>query len=269
MAAHQLFDNANNLFDNKKYFRSHVMYMAAIKQCPPDDNKFLSQIYTKLSVTQFAMQKVDESIQSATKAIQTDPTNSQSYFQRASIFESSQNWRDALRDYQLSLKNDPDNETCKEKIKFVEEKIEEHKQNSMNNSVEGENEPIPRFTDLYAKDMVNDMAMNGIRPSRRIATEIVKSAFDIISNLPNIVYVDKIKKITIVGDVHGQFHDVFEIFNEHGFPSDENPYLFNGDFVDRGPEGIEILLALFAFKIALPNSMFLNRGNQFVLFDLI
>lgn len=264
MASHQLFDNANQLFNTKKYFRAHIMYMAAIKQCPSDDNKFLSQIYTKLSATQFAMQKIDESIQSATKAIQVDPTNSESYIQRASIFESSQNWRDALRDYQLALKADSNNENCQEKVKLIEEKIEQHKQNSMNNSVEGENEPIPRFTEFYAKDMINDMITNGVRPSRKIATEIVKLAFDIFSNLPNIVEIDNIKNIIIVGDVHGQFHDVVEIFNKQGFPSEENPYFFNGDFVDRGPEGIEILLALFAFKIASPKSIYLNRGNQFV-----
>lgn len=263
--AHQLYDNANQFFDNKKYFRAHIMYNAAIKQCPSDDNAFLSQIYTKLSATQFAMQKVDESIQSATKAIQADQTNSQAFVQRAEIFESSQNWRDALRDYQSALNINPGNEIYQNKVKFIEDLIEQHKQNSTNKSNEDDNEPIPRFTEFYAKDILNDMLLNGVRPSRRIATEIVKTAFNMISNLPNVVSIDHIKNIIIVGDVHGQFQDVAEIFKQNGFPSEENPYLFNGDFVDRGPQGIEILLTLFAFKIACPKSIYLNRGNQYVL----
>jgi serine/threonine-protein phosphatase 5 len=48
----------------------------------------------------------------------------------------------------------------------------------------------------------------------------------------------------------------------NGYPSETNPYLFNGDFVDRGNWGVEVLLTLLAFKVALPNHMWMNRGNH-------
>lgn len=39
-------------------------------------------------------------------------------------------------------------------------------------------------------------------------------------------------------------------------------YLFNGDIADRGRYAVEIFLILFAFKLAEPSSVIINRGNH-------
>ncbi|KDO21509.1 hypothetical protein SPRG_12473 [Saprolegnia parasitica CBS 223.65] len=69
-------------------------------------------------------------------------------------------------------------------------------------------------------------------------------------------------KLTIVGDLHGQLQDLFCIFLANGLPSHANMYLFNGDFVDRGVYGAEVVLTLLSFKLLYPNAVFLNRGNH-------
>jgi diadenosine tetraphosphatase ApaH/serine/threonine PP2A family protein phosphatase len=46
-------------------------------------------------------------------------------------------------------------------------------------------------------------------------------------------------------------------------PSEDNPYVFNGDFVDRGSFSVEVVLTLLAFKASCaPLAMTLIRGNH-------
>ncbi|KAL1791113.1 serine serine/threonine-protein phosphatase with EF-hands 2 [Sigmodon hispidus] len=42
----------------------------------------------------------------------------------------------------------------------------------------------------------------------------------------------------------------------------ERAYIFNGDFVDRGRESVEVLMVLFAFMLVYPKEFHLNRGNH-------
>lgn len=81
---------------------------------------------------------------------------------------------------------------------------------------------------------------------------------------PNIQTIDTEtnRKITVVGDLHGQLKDLFQIFQLNDIPSPNNIYIFNGDFVDRGMNGVEIFFILSCFKLLYPNSVFLNRGNH-------
>eukprot|EP00759_Apiculatamorpha_spiralis_P038075 PhF_6_TR37544/c1_g1_i1/m.55608 len=75
-------------------------------------------------------------------------------------------------------------------------------------------------------------------------------------------------KIVVVGDLHGQFHDLLHILKENGLPdvNKGTSYVFNGDFVDRGANSVEILLLLYGMLVACPQAVYLNRGNHEVFY---
>ena len=67
--------------------------------------------------------------------------------------------------------------------------------------------------------------------------------------------------VTVVGDVHGQWHDLMEIFQIGGTPPDTN-YLFLGDYVDRGYYSVETVQIVACFKVRYPDRVFMIRGNH-------
>jgi serine/threonine-protein phosphatase 5 len=69
-------------------------------------------------------------------------------------------------------------------------------------------------------------------------------------------------QFTVCGDTHGQYYDLLNIFELGGFPSSTNPYLFNGDFCDRGSFSVEVVTSLIALKVAMPDAIYMSRGNH-------
>lgn len=80
------------------------------------------------------------------------------------------------------------------------------------------------------------------------------------------------EKIVVVGDIHGQFHDLHRMFAMFRKPELEkdgmwlgaltHKFMFLGDYVDRGHNSLECIVLLLALKCRFPNSYYLLRGNH-------
>jgi len=94
---------------------------------------------------------------------------------------------------------------------------------------------------------------------------IVQQAAAQLDALPTLVEVEvpPEAKLHVVGDLHGQFPELLRVLELCGPPEPQrNSILFNGDFVDRGPRSVEVILSLLALMLAYPGCVFLNRGNH-------
>lgn len=100
--------------------------------------------------------------------------------------------------------------------------------------------------------------------ARRHAYGLVQDSIELLRGAATVedVEVPAGGSLTVCGDVHGQYYDLLHIWELNGEPSAENPYLFNGDFVDRGSFSLEVILALLAWKLCFPRHVHLSRGNH-------
>ena len=131
---------------------------------------------------------------------------------------------------------------------------------------EFENDLFPtdmNLTNQHVEKLVEEI-VNGKKIDIVHVQNLMKSLTALLRTKPNVteITVPKDGRITVVGDTHGQLSDLVYILTRQGMPNENNMYLFNGDFVDRGLFGTEVFVILSALKIANPKFVFLNRGNH-------
>ncbi|CCW65477.1 unnamed protein product [Phytomonas sp. EM1] len=143
-------------------------------------------------------------------------------------------------------------------------------------SVNEEYDVLYRLLELLPENYASKIAAEQRVPEELIILIILK-ARSIIASEP--IFIEMESPIYICGDLHGQYYDLINILNrcpplggkvfgrkstDAGDCSNKKTFnfLFLGDYVDRGPRSIEVMITLLVLKIISPSSITMLRGNH-------
>lgn len=288
----QIKAEANKAFKANKFIEAEQLYTSAIELAisissrTEEEKLTLAILYGNRSNTSLKLEQYGQSITDATEALVENPKYFKAYHRRASAYFALGNYKLAKKDYQILQGILQDKKDATLKLKECERRIREiafskaiqstNPQPKISNTIDlttfkvDDSYKGPRISEdgIVTLEFINEM-IEAFKQQKLLhiqyALQIVLKAKEIFDKLPNVVDVkiNKDEHITVCGDVHGQYYDlVNSIFKQNGLPSKENPYVFNGDFVDRGSFSVEVIITLLAIKCYCPESIHLTRGNH-------
>lgn len=116
---------------------------------------------------------------------------------------------------------------------------------------------------------MTDFNVDNIISSIRSGNSVEESnVLQVLAKLQEILYnentIIEVQSPTyIVGDIHGQLYDLFNMFDTLNPKGTKNlKYVFMGDYVDRGRFSLDTFIYLAAHKVKYPKQFFLLRGNH-------
>ncbi|XP_053209207.1 serine/threonine-protein phosphatase 5-like [Panonychus citri] len=273
-------ETANQHFKDQDYLQAILLYSQAISY---DDTS--ATLYSNRSIAHLRLENFGYALSDATKAIECDPNYVKGYYRRAAAHMALGKYRESLKDFEHILRINPSNKEarlrlneCKRLIRkqAFEKAISVDCEKSIASTIDPDsmecesNYDGPHLVNgqvtLEFVQALIETFKQGKKLDKKYAYMIILQVADLFRKCNSLVDVTipqtEYSKFTVCGDIHGQYFDLLNIFRLNELPSETNPYLFNGDFVDRGSFSVECILTLFAFKALYPDHFFMSRGNH-------
>lgn len=125
--------------------------------------------------------------------------------------------------------------------------------------------PIAESREWTSSDLLFIFNSNGLIP-HETAIKIIVRGTNRLNKLPNKLNIKA--PVTVIGDTHGQLPDALQVLTKGGLQAltaglkNKVKYMYVGDFVDRGPRSVELLLLLLSLQEEFPDQIILLRGNH-------
>lgn len=278
MSAEDLKNQGNTALQAGHYEEAIGLYTAAIAADASKAAYFLNRAQAFIKAEQYGAAITD-----AEAAMALERGNAKCFHRRGSALLGLSKYKEALADFRHVCELEPADRGARAKYAEV---AALHKKLLFEQAIAFEHRSV--FEEIAPDTMAVEASYDGVRLfedgtgaltaadvnalvlsfkaqkklHRKYFYQLLFAMRELLKKLPTLVEVTYAEQLTVCGDVHGQFFDLANIFELNGWPSETNPYLFNGDFVDRGSWSVECVTVLFAYKLALPNHFFLNRGNH-------
>lgn len=284
----ELKKEANEHFKKGKYQEAMDYYTKAIEAEPL--RKETAPCFGNRSFAACKLEQYGQALTDSNQAIELDPLYIKAYYRRAAAYMALNRHKNALDDFKKVAElqkelNNPDR-FIYAKIKECEKLIHRLAFEKAISVEAKEEKPLAYTTECDLIAVENNYDGPRLKNDKEVTLDFVKELIEYFKNSkilhrkyvlvilcqvykyfveqPTLVDVNIADEtvFTVVGDVHGQFFDLLNIFKINDLPSEKNPYLFNGDIVDRGSFSIECILLLLSLKLLYPQHMYISRGNH-------
>lgn len=274
--AEEIKKQANEQFRKQNYKKAIDLYTEAIKINPNNAIYYSNRSMCRMKIESYGLAFTD-----ADKAIKIDPCYAKGYYQKGVAQYTLGKYKDAKKLFTEVLRISPQNKDAQKKIKECEKAIKADRfQKALENKkvwyklVHLESMPVekdykgPRIEDVgITKKFVEDLIAHykdQKKLHKRYVYQILLSVIEYYKNEPNIIdlSIPEGEHMTVCGDVYGHFFDILNLWKLNGMPSEENPYLFMGNYVNHGSYSLEVLMVFFSLKLLYPNHFHLLRGNH-------
>ena len=282
-SANQVKDQGNKFFIEGHYEKAIEQYKKAIEMLKPK-HPAAAIYYGNKAQCEILLENYRIAADDAAIAIECDPGYSKGYYRLATSLFAMNKLSESIKALEkiISVLGIRDNEEVNKKLKFLRtmkkerdffdsfgydtkpEKIDE-KELEVEKSYSGPEIPEDGQMTLETVKTLADYLQNQKKLHKKYLWRLIRLAKEVLAREKNVVEVDiagEVEQVTVCGDIHGQYYDLINIFGMNGFPTSAKPYVFNGDFVDRGSFSVEVIILLLALKLSNPKSIFLNRGNH-------
>ncbi|EAR82479.1 serine/threonine protein phosphatase superfamily protein, putative (macronuclear) [Tetrahymena thermophila SB210] len=278
--AEEFKQKGNDCFKHSKYQEASDFYTKAI-DCHSTSPK-AAPYYSNRAFCQLKLENYGLALEDSKTSIKLDPNFVKGYYREGSAYLALGKLEDARNSFKAAHKLQPKDTDINEKLKKLKQMIYEKE---FLKSIEIQHTPLV----IHPEDIIVEPSYNGPKleeDNQEITAEwvlnlmnwmkdqkklhkkyvwiLIKRCNNILKQYKALIDLDygQDEKLTVCGDIHGQYYDLLNIFSLNGNPSPSNPYLFNGDFVDRGSFSVECILTLIAWKVHNPNVIHFTRGNH-------
>lgn len=257
-----------SLIKNGEFQKADDLFSALLKErFSSSDNKLLNSMYIACSTSNYLLGNDAEAFYDACKAIETDQTQFEGYLRRSNAFLFYSLFDQSISDMKKAIELCSDQQVLEElnsrlafnqKLKQVAMQMDSQHQQSFFEI------RIPEDFTLAAAKEFGKMIFD----NKKVAAESIQKLFrklkDIFQNESksfeenNLIGHLSAPKITVLGRIDGNYGRLYAFFDKNGYPSPDNVYLINGNFI--GKEDLKTLLILLLFKVASPLSIYFTKG---------